>query len=119
MLHLPTLLVIGATCGLARSQPIKYYASGSPNKSADTPYSPVGGSQGLQDAHGLPLLVPGADGEGARSQPIRYSVSGSPNESADTPYDTVGSPQVPQEAHGKHLFVPGAGAVGHINMTDG
>ena len=114
-----SLVLLVISCGLARSQPIQYYASGSPNKSADTLYSPVGGSQGPQDAHGLPLLVPGAGGEGARSQPIRYSVSGSPNESADTPYDTVGSPQVPQEAHGKHLFVPGAGAVGHINMTDG
>ena len=28
-------MVIGASCGLTRSQPIKYYASGSPNKSAD------------------------------------------------------------------------------------
>ena len=89
------------------------------NKSADTPYSPVGGSQGLQDAHDLPLYVPGDGGGGARSQATKHSASGSPNESADTPYDPVGGPQVPQEAHGKHLFVPGAGSVGEIIMTHG
>ena len=79
----------------------------------------VGGPQGLQDAHGLPLLVSGAGGRGARSQPVRDSASGSPNKSADTTYDPVGGPQGPQEAHGKHLFVPSAGAVGQINMIHG
>ena len=103
----------------AWSNPVKDSAWGSPNKSADTPYSPVGGSKGLQDAHDLPLYVPGDGGGGARSQATKHSASGSPNESADTPYDPVGGPQVPQEAHGKHLFVPGAGSVGEINMTHG
>ena len=103
----------------ACSNPVKDSAWGSPNKSADTPYSPVGGSKGLQDAHDLPLYVPGDGGGGARSQATKHSASGSPNESADTPYDPVGGPQVPQEAHGKHLFVPGAGSVGEINMTHG
>ena len=103
----------------ARSQPITYSASGSLIESADTQYDPVGGPQGLQDAHGLPLLVPGASGGGARSQPITYFASESPNESVDTPYDPVGGPQGPKEAHGKHLFVPSAGAVGQINMTHG
>ena len=88
-------------------------------KSADIPYSPVGGSQGLQDAHDLPLYVPGDGGGGVRSRATKYSASGSLNESADTPYDPVGGPQVPQEAHGKHLFVPGAGSVGEIIMTHG
>ena len=48
----------------ARSQPIKYSASGSPNKSADSTYNPVSGPQGPQEAHGIPLLVPGAEGVG-------------------------------------------------------
>ena len=52
----------------ARSNPVKDSAGGSPNKSADTPYSPVGGSQGLQDAHDLPLYVPGDGGEGPGPQ---------------------------------------------------
>ena len=88
-------------------------------KSADIPYSSVGGSQGLQDVHGLPLYVPGDGGGGARSPATKYSASGSPNESADTPYDPVGGLQGPKEAHGKLLLVPGAGAVGQINMTHG
>ena len=112
-------MVPGAGGVGARSQPIKYSASGSLNESVDTPYDPVGGSQGLQDVHGLLLLVPGAGGGGARSQPIKYSASGSLNESADTPYCPVGGPQGPQEAHGKHLFVPGAGSAGEIIMTHG
>ena len=99
----------------ARSKPLKYSASGSPNESADTPYDPVG----LKDAHGLPLLISGASGRDARSQPIKYSASGSPNESADTPYNPVSGPQGPQEVQGKHLFVPAAHGVGHINMTHG
>ena len=88
-------------------------------KSADIPYSPVGGSQGLQDAHDLPLYVPGDGGGGARSRATKYSASGSLNESADTPYCPVGGPNGPQEVHGKHLFDPGAGPVGQINMTHG
>ena len=96
---------------------MKYSTSGSPNKSADTPYYPVGGHQGLQDAHGLPLLVPGVGGVGARSQPLKYSASRSPNESADTPYNPVGGPQGLQDAHGLPLLVLGAGGVGLINIT--
>ena len=115
----PTLLVPCASGEVAGSQPIKYSASGSLNESADTPYDPVGGSQGLQDLHGLLPLVPGAGGGGARSQPIKYSASGSLNESADTPYCPVGGPHGPQEVYGKHLFVPGAGPVGQIKMTHG
>ena len=61
------LLISGAGGGDARSQPIKYSASGSPKESADTPYNPLGGPQGLQDAHGLPLLVPGVGGVGQNS----------------------------------------------------
>ena len=99
----------------ARSKPLKYSASGSPNESADTPYDPVG----LKDAHCLPLLISGAGGRDARSQPIKYSASGSPNESADTPYNPVGGPQGPQEAHGIPLLVPGAKGVGQIIMTHG
>ena len=101
----------------ARSKPLKYSASGSPNEPADTPYYPVGGSQGLQDAHGLPLLISGAGDGDARSQPIKYSASGSPNESADTPYNPVGGPQGLQDAHGLTLLVLGAGGVGLINIT--
>ena len=92
----------------ARSKPLKYSASGSPNESADTPYDPVG----LKDAHCLPLLISGAGGRDARSQPIKYSASGSPNESADTPYNPVGGPQGLQDAHGLPLLVPGASGVG-------
>ena len=103
----------------ARSQPLKYSASRSPNESADTPYNPLGGPQGLQDAHGLPLLVPGVTGVGAGSQSIRYYASGRPNKSADTPYNTVGGLQGPQEAHGIPLLVPGASGVGQIIMTHG
>ena len=102
-----------------RSQSLRNSASGSLNESADIPYDPVVGSQGLQDLHGLLPLVPGAVGGGARSQPIKYSASGSLNESADTPYCPVGGPNGPQEVHGKHLFDPGAGPVGQINMTHG
>ena len=91
---------------------MKYSTSGSPNKSADTPYYPVGGHQGLQDAHGLPLFVPGVGGVGARSQPLKYSASRSPNESADTPYNPLGGPQGHQDAHGLPLLVPGVGGVG-------
>ena len=80
---------------------------------------PVGGFQGVQDAHGLPLLVPGAGGVGARSQLIKYSASGRPNESADTPYNPVGGRQGPQEAHGIPLLVLGVGGVGQIIMTHG
>ena len=99
---------------------MKYSTSGSPNNSADTPYYPVAGHQGLQDAHGLvPLFVPGVGGVGTRSQPLKYSASRSPNESADTPYNPVGGPQVPKEAHGNHLFVPGANGVGQIIMIHG
>ena len=94
-------------------------SSGSLNESTDTPYDPVGGSQGLQDVHGLLLLVPGVGGGGARSQPMKYSASGSLNESADTTYCPVGGPYGPQEVYGKHLFVPGAGPVGQIKMTHG
>ena len=72
-----------------RSYQIRYSASGSPNESADTPYNPVGGPQGPQEAHGIPLMVPGAGGVGARSQSERYSASGRPNESADTPHITL------------------------------
>ena len=119
-MHLPySFWSLVPVVGGATSQPIKYSASGSLNESADTPYDPVGGPQGLQDAHAILLLVPGAGVRGARSQPITYSASGSLNESADTPYDPVGGTQGPQEAHGKHLFVPGAGALGQINMTHG
>ena len=91
---------------------MKYSTSGSPNKSADTPYYPVGGHQGLQDAHVLPLFVPGVGGVGARSQPLKYSASRSPNESADTPYNPLGGPQGLQDAHGLPLLVPGVGGVG-------
>ena len=91
---------------------MKYSTSGSPNKSADTPYYPVGGHQGLQDAHGLPLFVPGVGGVGARSQPLKYSASRSPNESADTPYNPLGGPQGLQDAPGLPLLVPGVGGVG-------
>ena len=80
---------------------------------------PVGGFQGVQDAHGLPLLVPGVAGVGARSQLIRYYASGRPNKSADTPYNPVGGPQGPQEAHGIPLLVPSASGVGQIIMTHG
>ena len=69
----------------ARSNPGKDSTWESPKKSADIPYSPVGGSQGLQDAHDLPLYVPGDGGGGARSWATKYSASGSLNESADTP----------------------------------
>ena len=48
----------------ARSQPIKYSASGSPNKYADTPYDPVSGPQGTQEVHGKHLFVPAARGVG-------------------------------------------------------
>ena len=44
--------------------PIKYSASGSLNESADTPYDPVGGPQGPQEAHGKHLFVPGAGAVG-------------------------------------------------------
>ena len=55
----------GAGGGGARSQPIKYSASESPNKSADTPYNPVSGPQGPHEEHDMiPLLVPGAEGVG-------------------------------------------------------
>ena len=91
---------------------MKYSTSGSPNKSADTPYYPVGGHQGLQDAHGLPLFVPGVGGVGARSQPLKYSASRSPSESADTPYNPLGGPQGLQDAPGLPLLVPGVGGVG-------
>ena len=102
-----------------RSYQIGYSASGSPNKSADNPYNPVGGPLGPQEAHGLPLLVPAAGGVGARSQSVRYSASGRPNKSVDTPYNPVSGPQGPQEAHGIPLLVPGAGGVGQIIMTHG
>ena len=58
------LLVPGAGVVGARSQSIRYSASGRPNESADTPHNPVGGPQGPQEAHGIPLLVPGAGGVG-------------------------------------------------------
>ena len=115
-------MVHGARGGGAWSQPIKYSASGSLNESADTPYDPVGGTQGPQEAHGKHLFIPGGGcggGGSAMSKSIKYSASGNVNESADTPYDPLGGPQGPQEAHGKHLFVPGAGAVGQIDMTLG
>ena len=48
----------------ARSQPMKYSASGSPNKSADTQYNPVSGPQGPQEFHGKQLFVPAARGVG-------------------------------------------------------
>ena len=82
---------------------MKYSTSGSPNNSADTPYYPVAGHQGLQDARGLPLFVPGVGGVGTRSQPLKYSASRSPNESADTPYNPLGGPQGLQDAHGLPL----------------
>ena len=66
--HGQHLLVPGPSGVGARSQPITNSGSGSPNKSADTPYNPVSGPQVLQDAHGQHLLVPGAGGVGARSQ---------------------------------------------------
>ena len=65
--HSIDLLVPDAGGVGARSQSVRYSASGSPNESADTPYNPVGGPQGLQDAHGLHLLVPGASGVGKNS----------------------------------------------------
>ena len=43
---------------------MKYSASGSPNKSADTQYNPVGGPQGPQEFHGKQLFVPAARGVG-------------------------------------------------------
>ena len=61
---MPTFLVPDASDVGARSQKIKYSASGSPNKSADTPYDPVGGLQGPKEAHGKLLLVPGAGAVG-------------------------------------------------------
>ena len=115
----PTPFSLVLPGGGAKSQPITHSASGSLNESADTPYDPVGGPQGLQDAHAILLLVPGAGGGGARSQPIKYSASGSPNKSADTPYNPVSGPQGPQEVHGKHIIVPAAPCVGHIDMTHG
>ena len=48
----------------ARSQSIRYSATGSPNKSANTPYNPVGGPQVPKEAHGNHLFVPGANGVG-------------------------------------------------------
>ena len=102
--HGVPLLVAGA-----RSKPINYSALGSPNESADTPYDPVGGPQGHQVAHGLPLLVTGADGGGARSQLIKYYAPGSPKKSTDTPYDPVGGPQGLKDAHGLLVLAPSAG----------
>ena len=102
-----------------RSYQIRYSASGVPTNPLIPQNDPVGGFQGPQEAHCIPLLVPGAGGVGARSQSIRYSASGSPNESANTPYNPVGGPQVPKEAHGNHLFVPGANGVGQIIMIHG
>ena len=43
---------------------MKYSASGSPNKSADTQYNPVSGPQGPQEFHGKQLFVPAARGVG-------------------------------------------------------
>ena len=43
---------------------MKYSASGSPNKSADTQYNPVSGPQGPQEFHGKQLFVPAAHGVG-------------------------------------------------------
>ena len=96
---------------------MKNSSSGSPNKSADTPYAPVSAPQGLQEAHGLHLLVPGAGVGGGIYQPIKNSSSGSPNESADTPFAPVSAPQGLQEAHGLHLWVPGAGVEVQINKS--
>ena len=62
---LPIFLVPDDASGVgARSQKIKYSASGSPNKSADTPYNPVSGPQGPQVVHGKHLFVPAARGVG-------------------------------------------------------
>ena len=60
----PTFFVPGARGVGARSQPIRDSASGSPNKSADTPYNPVGGPQGPQEFYGKQLFVPAARGVG-------------------------------------------------------
>ena len=74
------------------SHPIKYCASVCYNKSSDTPFVPVSGPQGLQDAHGLHLLVTGAGAVGARSCPIKYSASVGYNKSSDTPFVPVSGP---------------------------
>ena len=95
----------------AGSHPIKYYASVCYNKSSDTPFVPVSGPPGLQEAHGLHLLVPGAGAVGARSYPIKYSAFVGYNESSDTPFVPVSGPQGLQEAHSLHLFVPGVGSL--------
>ena len=68
---------------------MKYYAYVGYNKSSDTPFVPVSGPQGLQEAHGLHLLVPGAGAVGARSYPIKYSASVGYNKSSDTPFVPV------------------------------
>ena len=52
-------MVPGAGGVGAKSHPMKYSASMGDNTSADTPFGPIGGPQGLQEAHGLHLLVPG------------------------------------------------------------
>ena len=76
----------------AGSHPIKYYASVGYNKSSDTPFVPVSGSQGLQEAHDLHLLLTGAGVVGAGSHPIKFSASVGYNESSNTPYNSVGGP---------------------------
>ena len=45
----------------------KKYSSGSPNKSFDTSFAPVGAPQVFQEAHDLHLLVPGAGVVGSTS----------------------------------------------------
>ena len=46
------------------SKSIRYSASGNVNESADTPYDPLGGPQGPQEAHGKHLFVPGTGAVG-------------------------------------------------------
>ena len=60
---LPLLVPSAGGVG-ARSQSIRYPASGSPSESANTPYNPVGGPQVPKEAHGNHLFVPGANGVG-------------------------------------------------------
>ena len=62
---LPLLVPSAGGVGV-RSRSIRYSAPGSPNKSANTPYNPVGGPKSLRtkEAHGNHLFVPGANGVG-------------------------------------------------------
>ena len=110
--HCLHLLIPGARIVSGTSQPEKTSSSGSPNKSADTPFAPVNAPQGLQEVHGPHLLVPGAKVGGWHMPTNKKSSPGSPNKSADTSFSPISASQGLQEAHGLHLLVPGAGVGG-------